>query len=135
MDWLVRANGQLPWLRELGCRLSFETRDESRRQARDDDTQCRALKRELHDTETQIKMLQPRSNLDTDDVVSKELKGAESRAKKLTSKISEMEDLTKGCDTRAFEGVRVEALGVDRWSRRYWHLAGRLWVEIDVGEG
>ena len=74
---------------------------------------------------TQIKMLQTRVQLDKEDTTSRDLKSAESRAKKLTSKISDIEDLIKECDTRAFEGVRVEALGVDRWNRRYWHLAGQ----------
>ena len=134
VDWLVRANGQLPWLREW-VNTQLETREESRRQARDYDLQRRSLKRELHDTETQIKMSQTRANLDKEDTISKDLKSAELRAKKLTSKISDIEILIKECDTRTFEGVRVEALGVDRWNRRYWHLAGRLLVEIDVERG
>ena len=50
VDWLVRANGQLPWLREW-VNTQLETREESRRQARDYDLQRRSLKRELHDTE------------------------------------------------------------------------------------
>lgn len=131
VNWLVRVNGQLPWLREW-VNGQLEAREGSRRQAREYDLQRRALKRELNDTEAQIKMLQARPNLETDDATSKDLKGAESRAKKLTFKLSETENLIKDCDTRAFEGVRVEAIGVDRWTRRYWHLADRLWVEIDV---
>lgn len=131
VNWLVRVNGQLPWFREW-VNGQLEAREESRRQAREYDLQRRTLKRELTDTEAQIKMLQTRPNLDTDDTTSKELKSAESRARKLTSKISETENLIKDCDTQAFEGVRIEGLGVDRWNRRYWHLADRLWVEIDV---
>lgn len=130
VSWLVRANGQLPWLRDW-VNAQLETREESRRQAREHDTQRRALKRELADIESQVKALQTQSNLDKDEAASRDLKSAELRAKKMASRIAEIDTLIEECDTRAFEGVRLEALGVDRWSRRYWQLADKLWVEID----
>lgn len=133
---LVRANGQLPWLREW-VNAQIEARDESRRHSRDLDSLRRTLKREISELGLQIGTLQARIEHPEEDqhALGKELKSLESKLRKLQAQECSATRQIEGCELSLCDRLWIEPLGIDRWARRYWCVAKRLFVEIDENRG
>lgn len=133
---LVCANGQLPWLREW-INAQIEARDESRRHSRDLDSTRRGLRREINELSLQIGALHVRIEHPKEDqhVLGKELKALEGKLRKLQTQEESTARQIKACESSLCDRLWTEPLGIDRWARKYWWVAKRLFVEIDEHRG